>query len=245
MNMAETTPQYNTPHVLAKPHSTYLGNNDKIQQEINTKGAALLEGKSLTMHINSPDALVPDARYVGNKDLDSARKNAVQWTIEVAKAEGVKLADGVKENYASAMNNLRNVHHEIIPHLPFDADQLAKSDVVKVLEIAAHKLGKKGAVIAGFLTSSASFAGEAIDLSGRIVNGEHANTDKLKTLGSAVIDKGVEGAMGVVDPLGVINTKEMSHQLQNGSVSGIATAFNEARLKAASELADVAIEYSR
>ncbi len=197
------------------------------------------------MHINSPDALVPDARYVRNKDLDSARKNAVQWTIAVAKAEGVKLADGVKENYASAMNNLRNVHHEIIPHLPFDADQLAKSDVVKVLEIDAHKLGKKGAVIAGFLTSSASFAGEAIDLSGRIVNGEHANTDKLKTLGSAVIDKGVEGAMGVVDPLGVIDTKDMSQQLQNGSVSGIATAFNEARLKAASELADVAIEYSR
>lgn|GEM_PF-1549685 len=243
--MADATPTYNTPHVLAKPNSTYLGHNEKMQQEINAKGSVSLGDRTATMHINTPGALIPDVRYVGNKNLDDARNNAVKWTIEAAKAEGGKLAEGVKENYAAAMSNLRNVHREIIPHLPFDADQLAKSDIAKVLEISAHKLGKKGAVIAGFLSSSASFAGEAIDVSGQIISGENTNTTKLKALGSAVIDKGVEGAVGIVDPLGVIDTKGISQQLKNGSASGIVAAFNEARLKTASEVADFAIEYSR
>jgi hypothetical protein len=45
--------------------------------------------------------------------------------------------------------------------------------------------------------------------------------------------------------LGLIETKEISRQLQSGNLAGIATAFNKARLDAASEIADVAVEYSR
>ncbi|MDD2832548.1 MAG: hypothetical protein PHD12_00900 [Methylotenera sp.] len=238
-------PKYDTPHQLAAPHKTYLGTDKKIIEAIDNHQFTELGDHKLTMHANTPGALIPDSRYVGNEALDSARKNAETWTKKVADANGGGISKEIKEGYASAMAGLRNIHHEILPKLPFDADQHARKDIEKVIEKTAHVLGKKVAVVAGLLASSASFAGEAIDISGKVLNGEEAQTSKLKTLGSAVIDKGIEGTMGIADPLGLIETKEISRQLQKGNFAAVAEAFNEARLKAASDIADTAIEYSR
>lgn len=245
MTQVNKAPEYNTPHVVAKPHETYFGSNQKIIDEINQKESVNLGDKTLTKHINSPGALIPDSRYVENTALDDARKGAEKWTKKIAEANGSEIAKEVKEEYAAAMANLRNVHHEILPKLPFDADQRTRNDIEKVIEKTAHVLGKKVAVVAGFLASSASFAGEAIDVSGKIIEGRDFNTDNLKTLGRGVVDKGVEGAAGVVDPLGLIDTKEITDQLVNGNLAGAGAAFNQERLKVASEIADFALEHTR
>ncbi|PKO42722.1 MAG: hypothetical protein CVU29_11660 [Betaproteobacteria bacterium HGW-Betaproteobacteria-22] len=238
-------PDYDTPHRLTAPHKTYLGADKKIIEAIDNHQHYELGDNKLTMHVNTPGALAPDDRYVKNEALDSARKNAETWTKKVADANGGSISKEIKEGYASAMASLRNVHHEILPKLPLDADLHARKDIEKVIEKTAHALGKKVTVVVGLLASSASFAAEAIDISGKILSGEEAQTSKLKTLGSAVIDKGVEATVGVVDPLGLIETKEISRQLQNGNLTAVAESFNEARLNTASEIADAVIEYSR
>lgn len=237
-------PEYHTPHLVAKPLETYLGTSQKIIDEINQKKSTVVGDNVLTMHVNTPGALIPDSRYVGNAALDGVRQNAERWTKKVAEAGGSKIADEVKENYAAAMAALRNVHHAILP-LPLDADVLARGDIEKVIEKTAHVLGKKVTVVAGFLASSASFAGEAIDVSGKIIKGGEVDTANLKALGRNVVDKGVEGAAGVIDPLGLIDTKEISNQLVNGNVAGAAAAFNQERLKVASDIADYALEHTR
>lgn len=239
------TPDYDTPHQLTAPHKTYLGTDKKIIEAIDKNHFFELGDNKLTMHANTPGAFIPDSRYVKNEALDSARRNAETWTKKVADANGSSISKEIKEGYASAMAGLRNIHHEILPKLPLDADQYARKDIEKVIEKTAHALGKKVTVVTGLLASSASFAGEAIDVSGKILSGEEAETSRFKTLGSAVIDKGVESTVGIVDPLGLIETKQISRQLQNGNLAAVAEAFNEARLKAASEIADVAMEYSR
>lgn len=242
--MSEPTPEFKTPHKLSDPTTTYLGNNKSVIEEINKNGATTLGEATLTKHINTPGAIVPDERYVNNKKLDDARLNALAHTIEVAKAEGGKLADGVKENYAAAMAQLRNTHIEITPSV-MDQHSRIRNDIEKIAEITAHKLGKKVAVVAGFLISSASFAGEAIDVGGQIVSGKDINTQKLKAAGEEVVGKGVEGTMGVIDPLGAIDTKGMTKQLLNGNIAGIGTEFNNERLATAAKVTEFAEEYTR
>lgn len=242
--MSELAPKFDTPHILSEPHKTYLGHDKKMVDEINNNGATKLGDNTFTKHINTPGATVPDERYVGNKKLDDARSNALQQTMEIAKAEGGKLADGIKESYAAAMAHLRNTHIEITPSI-MDQNSRIRNDVEKIAEITAHKLGKKVTVVAGFLISSASFAGETIDVGGQIVSGKDINTQRLKAAGEEVVSKGVEGTMGIIDPLGAIDTKGMTTQLLNGNIAGIGTEFNNERLATAAKVTEFAEEYSR
>jgi hypothetical protein len=122
-------PKYSVPHVLTDTKNTYLGTNQRIIEAIDQHNSYEFGGKKLTAHIGTPGALLPDSRYIENQALNSARKYAEIWTKKIAEAGGGDVPKETKEAYASAMSSLRNVHHEILPKLPLDADLHARKDI--------------------------------------------------------------------------------------------------------------------
>lgn len=236
--------KFNTPTTLADPYKTYTGYNKGIINQIDQRGSVETRHGSLDKHVNTPGAVIHDPRYVNNVELDTARKNALQKTLDVMKAEGGELAEGVKNAYAEAMAQLKNAHTKIgVNEITNNAR--IRDDIQKIIEMTAQKTGKKVAVVVGFLASSASFANETITVSGQIIHGEATNTEALKKAGVEVANKGVEGAIGVVDPLGTIKTNDITRELLNGNLRGAAVEFYVARENAAQEFSQFVQEQTR
>ncbi len=131
--------QYHTPEVPTQPSITYFGNDAKIIRDID-------EGKKpmgFSLHTNSPEALVPDKRYVNNPTLNEARANVEKWTQELVEAaKRGPVAKEMVKLYHDATSALHDVHFQIKP-LPIDSSMHAAKDIETAHSKTAAKLGMK------------------------------------------------------------------------------------------------------